>query len=90
MLIVFEGPEGTGKTTQLTGLLKTLRDLGIEVTLAKEPGTTDLGQAVRAILLSSGHISKTNLTEVLLFYAARAQLLHEVILPALEEGKVVI
>jgi len=88
-LIVFEGPEGAGKTTQLHLLTERLRASGVDVLALREPGGTALGDAVRALLLDSpGSISAA--AEALLFMASRAELVRQEIDPALARGVVVI
>lgn len=88
-LIVLEGSEGAGKTTQLRLLAETLRELGNEVLALREPGGTPLGDAIRGLLLDPGqHI--TARAEALLFMASRAQLVHDEIDPALDSGVVVL
>lgn len=87
----FEGPEGGGKTTQAKRLMQRLREAGYEVVYTREPGGTELGEAIRGILQHDA--IKEPLTaesEVFLFLASRAQLVRNVILPALAEGKIII
>ncbi len=90
-LISFEGPEGSGKSTQIAALAKHLHLLGREVLTTREPGGTEIGEQIRNIIV---HNSKGDEmcpeTEVFLFAAARAQLVREVIAPALLSGKVVL
>lgn len=88
MLITFEGCEGSGKTTQLNFLLKALEDRQQRVIGTREPGGTSIGEAIRNILLSFRDLSPR--AEVMLFNAARAQLIDQVIRPALKSGKTVI
>lgn len=88
-LIVFEGSEGAGKTTQLKLLTEKLRARGVEVLALREPGGTALGDSIRALLLDPAqHI--TPAAEALLFMASRAQLVHDEIDPALARGVVVL
>lgn len=88
-LIVLEGSEGAGKTTQLRLLKELLRGRGFEVLPLREPGGTTLGDAIRAMLLDPArHISPE--AEALLFMASRAQLVSDEIDPALERGVVVL
>lgn len=88
-LIVFEGSEGAGKTTQLRLLEKLLRGRGFDVLALREPGGTSLGDSIRAMLLDpERHISPE--AEALLFMASRAQLVSDEIDPALGRGVVVL
>ncbi len=90
-LIVFEGLDFTGKTTQARLLARRLRDEGCEAVLTGEPGGTAVGNAVREILLSrrnSGTLD--DFAELLLFLVSRAQHASEVVLPALDQGKTVV
>ena len=88
--ISFEGIEGTGKSTQAKLLQQGLLGLGHEVILTEEPGGTLISLRIREILLSVDHTNMKPLTELLLYNAARAQHIEEVILPALNRGAVVI
>jgi dTMP kinase len=88
--ISFEGIEGTGKSTQAKLLQQGLLGLGYEVILTEEPGGTLISLRIREILLSVDHTNMKPLTELLLYNAARAQHIEEVILPALNRGAVVI
>jgi dTMP kinase len=88
LFITFEGIEKSGKTTQSKFLYDKLLELGSEVVYIKDPGTTQLGESVRQILLHGQDISIES--EVLLFAACRAQLINEYIIPSLNEGKIVI
>ena len=90
VLITFEGCDGGGKTTQLQLLAERLKQTGCEFLKLREPGGTDIGETVRSILLQKKHSSLCAEAELLLFEAARAQLVHEVIRPALREGKIVL
>ncbi len=89
-LITLEGIDGTGKSTQIASLSAAIRDRGIAVLELREPGGTAIGEAIRQILLDNKHTGMTQETELLLFAAARAQLVREVILPALNSGTWVI
>jgi dTMP kinase len=87
--IVFEGPEGAGKTTQIKRLAKRFEEAGTSPVVTREPGGTPAADAIRAVILEpSLHINP--LTEFLLYSASRAQHVDEVIKPALEQGKTVI
>jgi dTMP kinase len=91
LFITFEGLDKSGKTTQAELLVKNLRDDGREVVFTREPGGTELGRRVREVLLHSEFQSPVSpITEMLLYFADRAQHVEEVIRPALESGKVVI
>lgn len=86
----FEGIDGSGKTTQLERLTAHLRGLGREVIVAQEPGGTRIGLEIRRLLLDSLNFDLKPTTELLLYFASRAQNIEEVIRPALEKGIVVI
>lgn len=90
LFITLEGPEGAGKTTNRAYLAEKLEAQGFQVALTREPGGTALAEQIRDILLAS-HDEKMSVdTELLLMFAARAQHLAQVILPALAAGKIVI
>ncbi|MEO0415561.1 MAG: dTMP kinase [Verrucomicrobiota bacterium] len=89
--ITFEGTEGCGKSTQIAALRNQLADHGIDSLLTREPGGTDVGEKIRDLLQYAPEgEGMTSESELLLFTASRAQLVREVIAPALEEGKWVI
>lgn len=88
-LVVLEGAEGVGKTTQARLLVDALHSAGIACTSVREPGGTALGESVRALLLDGAHVPSAE-TEALLFLASRAQLMADVMRPALERGDVVV
>lgn len=90
LLITLEGPEGSGKTTQCELLYDYLKSKELSVVKVREPGGTPLGEDIRNILLDSKNKNIDNLCELLLYNAARAQLLKEVIRPSLKSGKIVI
>lgn len=90
MLITIEGPDGSGKTMQIPLLVDFLRGKGYQVFAAREPGGTAIGDQVRAILMNLQNTSMHPRTETLLFCAARAQLIEEVIRPHLLKNEVVI
>ena len=91
MFISFEGTEGVGKTTLIRKIYDHFIAQGQDVVLTREPGGTPMAEQIRALLLSVNHEEKMcNDTELLLMYAARAQHLSQVILPALEAGKTVL
>jgi dTMP kinase len=85
--ITFEGLDGCGKSTQLEKLAAALRRRGIAVVTAREPGGTVIGERIRAVLLDSRTAGLDPHAEMALMFASRAQLIAEVILPALEAGK---
>ena len=85
MFITFEGLDGSGKTTQIQLLRKLLEEEGREVVATREPGGTELGEQVREIVLHRDHVV-VPWAEAALFAAARAQLVEEVIAPALQRG----
>ena len=88
--ITFEGPEGGGKTTQLRLLRWELEKQGRQVVATREPGGTAIGNAIRSILLDPSYETMSSRAEALLFNAARAQLLDEIVQPALSAGKIVL
>ena len=91
MFISFEGTEGVGKTTLIRSLYAYFQQQGREVVLTREPGGTPLAEQIRALLLSVSHDEQmSHDTELLLMYAARAQHLDSVILPALAQGTIVL
>lgn len=90
IFIVMEGPDGSGKSTQIELLKKYLEEQGYEILVTREPGGTVIGEKIRDIILDPAHKAMSDVTEMLLYAASRAQLMSEVIGPALEEGKIVI
>ena len=90
MLTTFEGPEGSGKTTQLTLLAEFLPQQGYSLIHVREPGGTRIGEQVRDVLHTIDNQEMRPTAEVLLYSAARAQLVEEVIRPALAEGRIVL
>ena len=88
--ITFEGMDGCGKTTQLRILAAALRGAGKTVVETVEPGGTEIGQQIRRILLDPANNAIHSRTELLLYFASRAQNVQQVILPALENGSVVL
>jgi len=88
--ITFEGGEGCGKSTQVKRLADHLRASGIEVVLTREPGGTRLAELIRSLLKDEREDPPCDRSELLLFLAARAQLVKNVIRPALAEGKWVV
>ena len=90
MFITLEGPEGSGKTSQVPVLAEHIRSLGYKVLLTREPGGTLIGDQIRNVLTSLENKALTPQAETLLFLAARAQLVREVIQPSLAAGIVVV
>ena len=90
VLISFEGLDGVGKTTQISFLERALKQGGLETLRVREPGATALGEAVRTILLDKQGLDIVPTAELLLFDAARAQLVERMILPALARGCVIV
>lgn len=85
-----EGPDGSGKTTQIELLKKYLEDKGYDIVIAREPGGTAIGEEIREVILNPDHKEMSYMTELLLYASARAQLVNQIIAPALLEGKAVI
>jgi dTMP kinase len=90
MFVTLEGPEGSGKSTQLPSLAAYLEEAGYSVVITREPGGTAIGDQVRDCLHDVNNTEMEPPTEFLLYSASRAQLVREVIRPALAEGKVVL
>src|SRR5438105_1370171 len=90
LFITFEGPDGSGKTTQVRLLAERLREKRYDVFESAEPGGTPIGVQIRRILLDSANQELSATTELLLMFAARAQNVEQWILPALAEGKIVL
>lgn len=89
--LVFDGPDGSGKSTQLVMFLKAVRDAGIEVTEVREPGGTEVGEKIRDALLD--HLDRETMSlrcEMLLYMASRAQLCEQLIAPSLKKGHLVV
>jgi dTMP kinase len=89
LFITFEGPEGSGKSTQI-GLLATALGEARHVLVTREPGGTRIGNAIRSLVLDPTHTEMSPRAETLLFNAARAQIVDEIIRPALERGEIVL
>ena len=85
--ITFEGLDGCGKTTQLEKLAGVLRQQGIDVVMTREPGGTEIGERIRAVLLDSRTAGLDARAEMALMFASRAQQIAQIILPALEAGQ---
>jgi len=88
--ITFEGGDGSGKTTQLKALDGYLTERGKSCIATREPGGTSLGNLIRQVLLEVGKQPITSPTELFLYLADRAQHIHEVIIPAIKQGKVIL
>ncbi|KLH96132.1 dTMP kinase [Brevibacillus formosus] len=88
--ITIEGGEGAGKSTVIAKLYEELRARGVDVLLTREPGGIDIAEKIREIILNPAHTQMDERTEALLYAAARGQHLAEKVLPALEEGKLVL
>jgi len=90
LFITIEGPDGAGKSTQIPFIQRFLEEKGYKVLLTREPGGTVIGEKIRGILLDKNHQEMSDITEALLYSASRAQHVTEVIIPALNEGIVVL
>lgn len=90
LFVTFEGLDGSGKTTQMRLLAERLRSLGCEVIEAIEPGGTPVGDQIRRILLDAANQELCPTTELLLYFASRAQNVEQCILPALARGAIVV
>ena len=88
--VALDGPDGGGKSTQATALVSWLDAEGADVLHVREPGSTPVGEALRGLLLSPDTGDLQAISEALLFSAARAELMHRVVRPALDAGKVVV
>ncbi|RMF58161.1 MAG: dTMP kinase [Calditrichaeota bacterium] len=88
--ISFEGIDFSGKTTQISSLLPRFEEVGISVEVLREPGGTLISEEIRSILLNPEHHMMHPRAEILLYSAARAQLVHEKIIPMLENGQYII
>lgn len=90
LLITFEGLDGSGKSTQIQLLAHTLRQRGLRVHCAREPGGTPIGEQIRQILHQLNNTEMHPLTEILLYSASRAQLIAQVVQPILAQGGIVL
>ncbi|MGI6767402.1 MAG: dTMP kinase [Lentihominibacter sp.] len=90
LFITFEGGDGSGKSTQISILKEKLEKEGFEIYLTREPGGTDISEKIREIILDKSNAEMTAMTETMLYAAARAQLVEQVIRPAVNGGKIVI
>lgn len=89
LFITFEGPDGSGKTTQLHKAAEALRKLGYDVLESREPGGTELAEKVRSLVLDAS-LPLAHKTEVLLYLAARSEHVDKVLRPALAAGKIIL
>jgi len=90
VFITFEGPDGSGKTTQIRLLAEWLREQGHEVVLTREPGGTEIGDQIRTVLHDPYNTAMDARTEILLYSASRAQHVAQLIRPSLAAGKIII
>lgn len=90
LFITFEGPDGSGKTTQIENLKTLIQSKGYDAVLTREPGGTAISEKLREIILDKNNIEMDYMTEALLYAAARAQHVAQVIKPSLESGRTVI
>ena len=90
LFITVEGTDGAGKSTQIQLLTDYLKSKGRNVILKREPGGTDISEKIRELILDVNNKEMSDVAEALLYAASRAQLVHQVIKPALEKGEVVI
>lgn len=88
--IVFDGPDGSGKSTQFQAVAKVAQAAGVETVEVREPGGTPIGEKIRAVLLDPANSEMVTRCEMLLYMASRAQLMEERILPALARGAFVL
>ncbi len=90
MFITFEGPDGSGKTSQLEMLMPVLMEKYPDMIRTREPGGTDIGDQIRSVIMNMKNKSMHPRSEILLFCASRAQLVEELIRPALQDGKLIV
>lgn len=90
LFITFEGPDGSGKSTQIERLKTFLYEKGYDAVLTREPGGTVIGEKIREIILDKANIEMDYMTEALLYAASRSQHVAQVIKPALDSGRTVI
>ncbi|MHB8482226.1 MAG: dTMP kinase [Nitrospiria bacterium] len=90
VFITFEGIEGSGKSKHIIQLSADLKKEGFPVVVTREPGGTPIGEKIRNIILNPEHAEMDSTTELLLYLATRSQHIHEMILPALKENKIVL
>lgn len=90
LFITFDGPEGCGKTTQARALTRFLGGRGFSVILTRDPGGSPVAEEIRSLLLNHAYKNLSPFSEMLLYETCRASLVEEVILPALQKGKIVV
>jgi len=90
LFITIEGPDGAGKSTQIELLKEYFKNQGKDIVITREPGGTEISEKIRSIILDNANTAMADTTEALLYAASRAQHVHQKIIPALKEGKVVI
>ena len=90
LFISIEGPDGSGKSTQIENIRKFFADKNIEIVFTREPGGTPIGERIREIILDNSFKEMDYMTEAMLYAAPRAQHVAQIIRPALEAGKVVV
>lgn len=90
LFISIEGPDGSGKSTQIENIKKFFKEKNLEIVFTREPGGTAIGERIRELILDKTYTEMDSMTEALLYAAARAQHVAQVIRPALEVGKIVI
>lgn len=90
IFISIEGADGSGKTTQIQLLKQHFEKRGYDVIVTREPGGTKISEEIRSIILDEKHTNMSYITEMLLYAAARAQLVEQVIAPAKKNGKIII
>ncbi len=90
LFISFEGPDGAGKSTQLAMLAEYCRSKGLDITVTREPGGTSISEKIRGIILDPDNAEMSASCEALLYAASRAQLIDQLIRPAVEEGRIVL
>ena len=90
LFLVFDGPDGCGKTTQFNRYAEWCRSKGLDVEQVREPGGTSIGEQIRSMLLDRGNVEMTVPCELFLYMASRSQLVRDVIEPAIERGALVL